>query len=104
MPENMVFVEQRAGLLQLLDDAGATTRLHALNFFTEDCYVCRSLFPKIKKIAAQNPDITFVEVSFHVSFFAAQGFTGALDLVRCFPPKSVCVSLARDMPHICSLV
>lgn len=38
-------------------------KLLVVNFFTEDCYVCRTMHPKLKKIAGDNPDVVFAKMN-----------------------------------------
>lgn len=39
------------------------TRIVLVDFFSPSCYACRSMWPKLKQIAASNPDITFLKVN-----------------------------------------
>ena len=41
----------------------ANGTLAIVNYFTESCYVCRTLHPKMKRIATDNPDVLFVKVN-----------------------------------------
>ncbi|GAX84057.1 hypothetical protein CEUSTIGMA_g11481.t1 [Chlamydomonas eustigma] len=41
----------------------ASARLVVINFFAEDCYSCKSLHPKLKKIAESNLDVVFVKAN-----------------------------------------
>jgi hypothetical protein len=32
------------------------------DFFTPECYTCKTLYPKLKQIASDNPDVIFTKV------------------------------------------
>ncbi|PNH06124.1 Thioredoxin-like 2-1, chloroplastic [Tetrabaena socialis] len=59
LPPNMVVVGS-SHQLQLLKE---TSRPILINWFTEDCYSCRTLHVKLKKIAAENPEILFLKLN-----------------------------------------
>ena len=40
----------------------ASSGLVVLNFFTEECYTCKTLNPKLKQFAVQYPGVQFVKV------------------------------------------
>lgn len=46
-----------------LEHAKDRGQLLVATFFTEDCYVCKSLHPKLHKIAASNSDVMFVKMN-----------------------------------------
>lgn len=64
-PANMINV----GSLQELVDTveaeqdPASGRLVVVNFFAPECYACKSLQPKLRQIAGNNPDVLFVKVN-----------------------------------------
>lgn len=62
-PANMVPISNRSELLGLLKEAKSQNKLALVNYFTEDCYTCRSLHPKLKRIASDNPDIVILKVN-----------------------------------------
>lgn len=47
----------------LIEESRTSGQLLVMNFFTEDCYTCRSLLPKLKQIAGNNPDVLFAELN-----------------------------------------
>lgn len=63
LPNNVIVALSARQLDVLVQQANAENRLVMLNMFTEDCYVCRSLHPKLKKIALDNPDMTILKVN-----------------------------------------
>jgi len=38
-------------------------RLVVVNFFAPECYACKSLQPKLRQIASNNPDVLFLKVN-----------------------------------------
>lgn len=64
-PPNMTNV---ASLQELVDAVEAeqdpsSGRLVVVNFFAPECYACKSLQPKLRQIASNNPDVLFVKVN-----------------------------------------
>jgi thiol-disulfide isomerase/thioredoxin len=41
----------------------STGRLVVVNFFAPECYACKSLQPKLRQIAGNNPDVLFIKVN-----------------------------------------
>lgn len=57
-----------ANLQQLIaaveaEQCPSTGRLVVVNFFAPECYACKSLQPKLRQIACNNPDVLFVKVN-----------------------------------------
>ena len=48
---------------QLTDQIASSTQLLVVDFFSSWCSACRRLYPKLKQIAENNPDVIFVKVS-----------------------------------------
>lgn len=64
-PANMINV---GSLQELVDTVAAeqdpaSGRLVVVNFFAPECYACKSLQPKLRQIAGNNPDVLFVKVN-----------------------------------------
>lgn len=57
-----------ASLQELVDAVEAeqdpsTGRLVVVNYFAPECYACKSLQPKLRQIAANNPEVLFIKVN-----------------------------------------
>ncbi|KAL6759897.1 hypothetical protein V8C86DRAFT_2563587, partial [Haematococcus lacustris] len=63
MPENMREAHSAAEYKSCLAQAKEQGRLLVAKFFTSDCYVCKSIFPKICAIARANPDVLWVKLN-----------------------------------------
>ena len=63
LPPNMVVVRTPACVDLLTQRAAAEGRTVLLNFFQDDCYACRTLHPKLKKLAADHPEVLFLKVN-----------------------------------------
>lgn len=63
LPANMINVLSAYQLDYLTHQANAEGKLVLMNFFTEDCFTCRTLHPKLKKIALDNPDVLFLKLN-----------------------------------------
>ncbi|GFH08439.1 thioredoxin domain-containing protein [Haematococcus lacustris] len=46
-----------------LAEAKEQGKLLVAKFFTSDCYVCKSIFPKIRAAARDNPDVLWVKLN-----------------------------------------
>lgn len=62
-PDNMVNVQSLAELRQLVEAERTSQRLVVVNFFAPECYACKSLQPKLRQIARDNPDALFLKVN-----------------------------------------
>lgn len=60
---NVFLVSTRADFEKLVSEATAARKLLVCNFFSENCYACRSLAPKFVRIATDNPDVWFVKLN-----------------------------------------
>lgn len=78
-PSTMVACETPEHFEQLIRQAQSEGRLLVAKLFTEDCYVCRTLYPKLKQIAQNNPDVLWVKLNGSdpgmVSLFSELGIT-----------------------------
>lgn len=63
MPENMELVSSRDEHEALINLAKESSKLLVCIYFTQDCYICRTLLPKLKQIAGMNPDVMFAELN-----------------------------------------
>lgn len=61
-PANMVNVQSLGHLQDAVEGAGAGT-LVVVNFFAPECYACKSLQPKLRQIARNNPDVLFLKLN-----------------------------------------
>eukprot|EP00195_Chlamydomonas_chlamydogama_P013575 CAMPEP_0202891400 /NCGR_PEP_ID=MMETSP1392-20130828/1463_1 /ASSEMBLY_ACC=CAM_ASM_000868 /TAXON_ID=225041 /ORGANISM="Chlamydomonas chlamydogama, Strain SAG 11-48b" /LENGTH=225 /DNA_ID=CAMNT_0049575139 /DNA_START=158 /DNA_END=835 /DNA_ORIENTATION=+ len=61
MPDNMVVLANPEQFVDFLEIH--KSKLAIVNFFTEECYVCKTFYQKLKKIAADNPDVMFAKVN-----------------------------------------
>jgi len=59
-PENMVNI---ACLDELKQSVETTSGLVIVNFFAPECYACKSMQPKLRQIARDNPDVSFLKVN-----------------------------------------
>lgn len=63
MPPNMSVAVTVADFQHALQLGNSHGKLIVANFFGEDCYSCRTLHPKLKQIAGDNPDVLFLKVN-----------------------------------------
>ena len=61
-PANMVLVESAADFEHGLRKALSTYSLVVVDYFAPWCHACRSLYPKLRQIAAQHDDVMFLKV------------------------------------------
>ncbi|MEW5303783.1 MAG: hypothetical protein WDW36_006441 [Sanguina aurantia] len=59
----MTLVSSREQHETLINLARDSSQLLVCIYFTQDCYVCRTLLPKLKQIAGMNPDVMFAELN-----------------------------------------
>lgn len=62
-PANMVNVQSLAELKTLVEAESTSNKLVVVNFFAPECYACKSLQPKLRQIARDNPDALFLKVN-----------------------------------------
>jgi thiol-disulfide isomerase/thioredoxin len=64
-PANMINVSSLQELVHTVEaeQDPASGRLVVVNFFAPECYACKSLQPKLRQIAGNNPDVLFVKVN-----------------------------------------
>lgn len=64
-PENMVNVLSLEQLKVAVEaeSCSSTGRLVVVNFFAPECYACKSMQPKLRQIARNNPDVLFLKVN-----------------------------------------
>eukprot|EP00878_Enallax_costatus_P000618 GHUV01000719.1.p1 GENE.GHUV01000719.1~~GHUV01000719.1.p1 ORF type:complete len:220 (+),score=45.80 GHUV01000719.1:221-880(+) len=62
-PANMVNVQSLAELQALVEAETTSNKLVVVNFFAPECYACKSLQPKLRQIARDNPDALFLKVN-----------------------------------------
>lgn len=66
-PANMINVESVAQLTSSLELATATDKLVVLNFFSPECYACRSMQPKLRQMARDaEGSVVFLKVNGYV--------------------------------------
>lgn len=63
LPPNMVLALSPSMLEILQQQANAAGRLCLINFFAEDCYTCRTLHAKLKKLAQEHSEVLFIKVN-----------------------------------------
>ena len=56
-PRNMTLVAGRLQLGQLMQQTAAHGRASIICCFTAECYVCRTLHPRLTKLAAEHPEV-----------------------------------------------
>jgi thiol-disulfide isomerase/thioredoxin len=56
-----------AFLQTTVEDECAAGKLVVVNFFAPECYACKSMQPKLRQIARDNPDAVFLKVNGLVS-------------------------------------
>lgn len=60
----MINVQTRQQLASEIEDACAAGKLVVVNFFSPECYACKSMQPKLRQIAQAAPDsILFLKVN-----------------------------------------
>jgi thiol-disulfide isomerase/thioredoxin len=62
-PGNMINVQSLEELKTLVEAETTTNKLVVVNFFAPECYACKSLQPKLRQIARDNPDALFLKVN-----------------------------------------
>jgi thiol-disulfide isomerase/thioredoxin len=55
-----------------VEDECAEGKLVVVNFFAPECYACKSMQPKLRQIARDNPDALFLKVNGLVSCFMVE--------------------------------
>jgi thiol-disulfide isomerase/thioredoxin len=50
-------------LRRCIEEARQARQLLVVNYFGEQCYACKSLYPKLAQIARDNHDVLFVKVN-----------------------------------------
>lgn len=64
LPENLTHVTEVQQLVDELAAGAKQDQLVVLEFFAPWCAACKALFPKIKKICGENPDVRFLVCNF----------------------------------------
>lgn len=59
-PDNLINVVDLEHLKVAVETASG---LVVVNFFAPECYACKSMQPKLRQIAANNPDVLFLKVN-----------------------------------------
>lgn len=62
-PPNMQSITNLQELVQAVEAEESSGRLVVVNFFAPECYACKSLQPKLRQIASNNPDVLFLKVN-----------------------------------------
>uniref|UniRef100_A0A7S3QV21 Thioredoxin domain-containing protein n=1 Tax=Dunaliella tertiolecta TaxID=3047 RepID=A0A7S3QV21_DUNTE len=62
-PLNMTTCKSADEYRAIVKRAQTEGKLLVTKFFTEDCYVCKSLYPKMKRIASDNPDVLWAKLN-----------------------------------------
>jgi thioredoxin-like negative regulator of GroEL len=62
-PANMVLVNSHEELQFCIEQAQHQQKLLVVNYFGEQCYACKSLYPKLCQIARDNYDVLFAKVN-----------------------------------------
>jgi len=56
-PSNLISIDNMAQFQSYLEGIKGTSQLVVVDFFAPWCRACRTLFPKLKQIAGDNPDV-----------------------------------------------
>ena len=64
LPENLAHVTEVQQLVDELAAGAKQDQLVVLEFFAPWCAACKALFPKMKKICGENPDVRFLVCNF----------------------------------------
>jgi len=64
LPDNFVHVDSVQELVNELGEGARLDQLVVVDFFAPWCRACRALFPKLKKLCSDNPNVRFVGVNF----------------------------------------
>jgi thioredoxin-like negative regulator of GroEL len=64
LPVNFAHVHDVQQLVDQLAEAAKQDQLLVVDFFAPWCAACKALFPKLKKICVENPDVRFVAINF----------------------------------------
>lgn len=62
-PANMCLLSNEEEVHQLMKAADEEGHLLVMDFFTTECYACKTLYPKLKQIAGENPDVKFAKIN-----------------------------------------
>lgn len=73
MPVNLTHVESVQQLVDELAEGAKADQLVVVDFFAPWCGACRSLFPKLKKLCAEHPDVRFLAINFDENKGLARG-------------------------------
>jgi hypothetical protein len=63
----MALVASLPELQRHIEQARSEQRLLVVNYFGEQCYACKSLYPKLCQIARDNHDVAFVKANLTVA-------------------------------------
>lgn len=107
IPTNMTHVTSVQELVNELAEGAKSDQLVVVDFFAPWCAACRALFPKLRKLCAEHPDVRFVAVNFEDSKSLARGlnvkvlpffqfYRGAEGRVDGFPASVSKVQKLRD--------
>lgn len=61
VPDNMICIESEEQLKDIVMNSSAKSAV-VVDFFSPGCNACKAMWPKLKKTAAQNSEITFAKV------------------------------------------
>lgn len=64
LPSNLIHIHGVQELVDELADGARNDQLVVLEFFAPWCAACKALFPKMKKLCQENPDVRFLACNF----------------------------------------
>ena len=73
IPENMVHIHSVQELVDELGEGARLDQLVVVDLFAPWCGACRALFPKLRKLCAEHPDVRFVGINFEDNKSLARG-------------------------------
>ena len=73
LPPNFTHIQSVQQLVDELAEGAKSDQLVVVDFFAPWCGACRSLFPKLKKICAEHPDVRFLAINFDENPGLARG-------------------------------
>lgn len=73
LPSNLKHIDSVQELVDELAEGARNDELVVVDFFAPWCRACKAVFPKFKKLCAENPDVRFLAINFDENKGLARG-------------------------------